>query len=163
MSYARTANHLPRGATQAGQPRKRLRAWLWALLTLALIGSTAVALSGDFPARLWQERELISAGKRIREAIGAYYENSPGTAKTYPSALQHLLYDPRILGEKKYLDYIPTDPITKKIEWAEIKNTQGEVIGVHSLATGTPTWLGQRFAPSGSGGAYAEWMFIYKP
>jgi hypothetical protein len=50
MSNARTANHLPRGAAQAGRPRKRLRAWLWALLTLALIGSMAVALSGDFPA-----------------------------------------------------------------------------------------------------------------
>jgi hypothetical protein len=164
MSNVRTANHLPHHATPADRPHTRLRVSLCALLALVLIGWVAVALSGDFLARVWQERELIAAGKRIREALGAYYQSSPGTAKTYPSALQHLLMDPRILGEIKYLDYLPTDPLTRKNEWVPIKNASGEVIGVHSLAVGTPSWLGQLFAPSGSGSnSYAEWKFVHQP
>jgi type II secretory pathway pseudopilin PulG len=160
MSTTRTATHLPPHATQARQPRT----WLWTVLALLLIGSAAAALSADFLARVRQERELIAAGKRIQEAISAYHQASPGTAKTYPNALQHLLMDPRMLAEKKYLDYIPTDPLTRKNEWAAIKNANGEVIGVHSLASGSPSWLGQLLAPSGSGHAsYAEWRFVHNP
>jgi hypothetical protein len=51
----------------------------------------AVALGGNLLARVMQERDLIASGKRIREAIGAYYDASPGSAKTYPSALQYLM------------------------------------------------------------------------
>jgi hypothetical protein len=69
--------------------------------------------------------------------------------------------DPRVLGERKYLEYIPTDPLTGKRQWDEIKNEQGEVIGVRSFATGTPSWLGQLFAPSGAGGeSYSQWRFV---
>lgn len=170
--YPMTSKPLPRrvapssGATtySSSQTRFHPRAWLWAALAVVLALLAVAALNGDLLARVMHERDLIACGKRIRDAIGAYYEASPGSAKTYPSALQHLLYDPRILGEKKYLEYIPTDPMTKKPEWAQIKNAQGEVIGVHSLATGTPSWLGQLFAPSGSGSAsYAQWKFVHQP
>jgi hypothetical protein len=66
--------------------------------------------------------------------------------------------------QKKYLDYLPSDPLTRKSEWGEIKNAQGEVIGVHSLATGTPTWLGQLLAPGGyDNGPYAQWKFVHRP
>jgi hypothetical protein len=161
MSTTRTTTHLP---SHTSPPRTRPRTWLWTLLALVLIGSAAATLSGDFLARAQQERELIAAGKHIQEAIGAYHQASPGTAKTYPSALQHLMMDPRMLAEKRYLDYIPTDPITRKNEWAAIKNANGEVIGVHSLATGSPTWLGQLLAPSSSRSAsYSQWKFVHAP
>jgi hypothetical protein len=163
VQNARTASHIPSDATQAGHPSPRTRLWLWVLLALVLAASALAALNGDFLARVWQERELIAAGKRIREAIGAYYDASPGSAKTYPSAMQHLLMDPRLVGERKYLDYIPTDSLTRKNEWAAIKNANGDVIGVHSLATGSPTWLGQWLAPSGAGsGSYAAWRFVHQ-
>jgi hypothetical protein len=149
---------------QPGHARPHLRPRLWALLALIFAGAVLAALNADYLAKVSQERDLIAAGKQIRTAIGAYYENSPGTAKTYPSALQHLLMDPRMLGEKKYLDYIPTDPLTRKNVWGEIKNANGEVIGVHSLASGSPTWLGRWLAPSGSGStSYSEWKFVHQP
>jgi hypothetical protein len=137
---------------------------LWSLLALAVVVAVAASLNRDFLARVQQERELIAAGERIRDGIGAYHSKSPGTAKTYPSALVHLLADPRMLAQTGHLDYIPTDPVSRTNEWGEIKNAQGEVIGVHSLADKAPTWLGQFLAPKGSGrGAYSEWRFVYRP
>jgi hypothetical protein len=134
------------------------------LIALAFVGMLLAAINSEFLERFAQERQLIAAGKQIQAAIGAYYEHSPGTAKTYPSALQHLLLDPRILGERRHVVNLPVDPMIAKAEWREVKNAQGEVIGVHSLATGAPTWLGQLLAPSGSGSAsYAEWKFVHQP
>jgi hypothetical protein len=162
----RTAQTNPRpNANPPQAPRaSRLPKIALGLIALAFIAALLAGLNGEFLARFAQERQLIAAGKQIQAAIGAYYESSPGSAKTYPSALQHLLLDPRILGEKRHLLNLPLDPMTAKAEWGEIKNAQGEVIGAHSLATGLPTWLGRIFAPSGSGSAsYTEWKFVHQP
>lgn len=161
MKNTYTTNMHASARPDAGRGRSSLWGWSWILLSILLIGSVFIALNRDYLIHVSRERDLINVGNRIRAAIGAYHEASPGTAKTYPSALQQLLMDTRMLGEKKHLDYLPIDPITQESKWGEIKNAKGEVIGVHSLATGSPTWIGQWLAPHGSGsGAYAEWKFV---
>ena len=64
-----------------------------------------------------------------------------------------------MLADKGYLSTLPVDPLTQKQEWGVIKNQAEQIVGVHSLATTTPTWIGQILSLQ-SGDTYAEWQFL---
>lgn len=60
--------------------------YLWMLMIVATIG-LGLAVAADvysFSVRRDKEKELIFAGRQMREAIGRYYESAPGAAKQYP-------------------------------------------------------------------------------
>ena len=118
----------------------------------------AILMATGLDTYLNQERRLVNAGKEIVTALEAYRAASPGSAKELPRSLEDLKHDPRQLAEIGYLTTLPVDPMTQKQEWGVIKNQDEQIIGVHSLSTGTPTWIG-RILSLQSGGAYADWKF----
>lgn len=114
-----------------------------------------------------KEAELLLTGMAYRNAIRDYYENAPGTGKTYPQTLDALLHDGRGTLIRKHLRKRFRDPVTGSKDWGLVyldeKNDQ--IIGVYSLAEqrpikrdGFPDAL-KTFVNAGS---YRDWQFIYK-
>ena len=126
---------------------------------LILAVAFAILMATGLDTYLNQERRLVSAGKEIVAALEAYRANSPGSAKELPRSLEDLKHDPRQLAEIGYLTTLPVDPMTQKQEWGVIKNQGEQIIGVHSLSTGTPTWMG-RILSLQSGKTFADWQFL---
>ena len=113
-----------------------------------------------------RERELLFVGNQFRQAIGSYYESSPGAVKRYPQALEDLLRDPRHPGVKRHLRKLYADPISGKPEWGVVKGADGGIMGVHSLSEEQPLKTANfRDADRAFEGKtrYADWLFVYKP
>ena len=128
------------------------------VIGLIVIVAIAVLSLTGLETYLNQERRLVNAGSEIVAALEAYRAHSPGSAKELPRSLEDLQHDPRQLAEIGYLNSVPIDPITLKQEWGVIKNQGEQIIGVHSLSTATPTWIG-RILSMQSGGSYTDWKF----
>ena len=141
----------------ASSPAVRLRFGPIVFLILAVV--VALLLGTGLETYLNQERRLVSSGQEIVTSLEAYRTASPGSAKELPHPLDDLLHDPRMLADKGYLSTLPVDPLTQKQERGVIKNQAEQIVGVHSLATTTPTWIGQILSLQ-SGDTYAEWQFL---
>lgn len=84
-----------------------------------------------------QEAELIWIGNQFREAIGLYYQRSPGAVKRYPGKLEELLEDGRFLNRQRYLRRVYADPMSGKAEWGLVEVPEGGIAGVYTLAEGS--------------------------
>src|SRR3990172_7233078 len=111
------------------------------LLFVVAMAGVALAATG----MLWstqrqreREQELLFVGNQIRQAIGSYYERSPGLVKRYPAKLDDLLKDNRFINVQRHLRQHYVDPLTDSQEWGLVTAPEGGVMGVYSLATGTP-------------------------
>ena len=113
----------------------------------------------DFQTYLSKERRLIEAGEVLSNALQSYRDASPGSAKDFPTNLHDLLHDPRMLADKGYLSTLPVDPLTKKQEWAVIRNKLNQVVGVHSLSYESPTIYAKILSFRG-GEKYSDWKFM---
>ncbi len=133
------------------------RGWI-ALLVAAFAIALLLGTSG-FQTYFSKEHRMIAAGNEIVAALKAYRDASPGTAKEFPLELADLKRDPRMLSEKIYLAALPVDPISQKQEWGVVRNKNNQVIGVHSLSSGTPTLLAKLFSLRG-GEKYSDWKFL---
>ncbi len=125
----------------------------------AVLGATAevwhTALQRD------KERELLFVGNQFRQAIRLYYR----AGKRYPVNLEDLLKDPRQPSTQRYLRKIYHDPITGKAEWGLTLDTNGKIIGVHSLSEDQPIKVsGFSMANQDFEGAekYSDWIFSYR-
>ncbi|OGS97060.1 MAG: hypothetical protein A3K04_10935 [Gallionellales bacterium RBG_16_56_9] len=136
------------------------------LLLFIAIGGIALAAIGP----VWhtemqreREKELLFAGEQYAQAIGSYYESTPGGVRQYPASLQDLLHDRRFPGIKRHLRKLYLDPMTGGDEWGLIKE-QGAIVGVHSLSQARPLkqagFAGQ-FAGFADADRYQGWRFIY--
>jgi type II secretory pathway pseudopilin PulG len=138
------------------------------LILIAIMGIMAAA-AGD----LWRterkretEAELLFVGHQYRQAIGRYYDQSPGRVKTFPGRLQDLLQDPRTPGMKRHLRKLFVDPVTGSEEWGLVKGPAGEILGVFSLSEEVPLKKANFIradAKFEEARKYAEWVFIYTP
>ena len=138
------------------------------LVTVAVIG---IGLAGT--AEVWslaqqreKEAELLFVGNQYREAIGRYYEATPGGGKRYPAKLEDLLEDKRYPMPKRHLRKLYADPLTGKAEWGIMDAPEGGVIGVYSLAQGTPlkqTEFGNEDRTFNQASTYGEWRFFHEP
>jgi type II secretory pathway pseudopilin PulG len=139
---------------------------------LALLFAVAVmglALAGA--GQVWQtaakrekERELLFIGNQFREAIGRYYEASPGV-KQYPVKLEDLVEDKRFPKSKRHLRKIYVDPMTASKDWGLVVQ-QGRITGVHSRSTERPLKTGnfsKADAAFEGSETYAAWRFQYQP
>lgn len=141
--------------------------YLWTLFFVAFLG-----ISMMLTAELWstaerrlKEKELLFIGNQFRDAIGRYYDATPGGAKQYPPTLDALLMDVRFPEPRKHLRKLYHDPITKKKEWGVIR-VGGRIVGVHSLSREEPfKKAGFSLTESSFGGRerYSEWVFTYPP
>jgi type II secretory pathway pseudopilin PulG len=138
------------------------------LMVFAVMGITLAAI-----APLWhqvqqreKERELLFIGQQYILAIRQYYESSPGGAKQYPPTIQALILDDRQLAIRRYLRRPYRDPLTNTTQWGVILAPEGGIMGIYSLAPGTP--IKQANFPFQLGWSdklesYADWRFVYLP
>ena len=141
--------------------------YLGLLFAMALAG-VALAATGT----LWstqrqreREQELLFVGDQIRQAIGSYYERSPGTVKKYPAKLDDLLKDNRFIGVQRHLRQHYVDPLTNSKQWGLVAAPEGGVMGVYSLATDTPikqAGFAERDAELEGKSCYSDWKFVYR-
>lgn len=153
-----------------GGSRGREQAGVTYLAMLFFVAATAATLAAT--GIIWsherqrqKELELLWIGEQFREAIGLYYQRSPGVIKRYPEKLEDLIEDRRHLTLQRYLRRIYRDPITGQPEWGLVPAPGGGIMGVHSLSELAPIKSGN-FPPAlkaGSGGRYADWRFLYEP
>lgn len=139
------------------------------LLLLIAIMNITLAMTASlwsFDLQREKERELLFAGNQFRQAIGLYYEQSPGTVKRYPRQLDALIRDDRYLTVQRYLRQIYRDPMTGETDWQLVPAPDGGIMGVYSnsdksaIKTGNFSHVDRMFAGKTK---YAEWMFVYLP
>jgi type II secretory pathway pseudopilin PulG len=112
-----------------------------------------------------KEEQLLDLGLTYWKAIRSYYENSPGTSKTYPTTLAALLLDDRTSTTRRHLRKLYRDPITGG-EWGVIRTEGGTIKGVFSLSTRVPLKQGNfpdALAASNKAMKYSDWQFSYIP
>lgn len=133
--------------------------YLTALCLVAGVGATLGAI-GELWSQARQrekEAELIWIGNQFKQAIGSYYEGSPGAVKRYPEKVEDLLEDRRFLTVRRHLRRLYPDPTTGKADWTVIASPTGGLMGVASTSALQPL-RGIR-GPSGN----SEWRFVYEP
>lgn len=142
---------------------------LLGLLVLMIVSGFALAQVGA----LWKnavqrerEQELLKVGEVIENAIGRYYNQTPGIIKQYPPSLEALLYDERFTKPRKYLRKIYIDPITQREGWGIVEAPTGGIMGVYSLSDKLP-YKTKGFRPKyvhfENKKFYGEWYFAYIP
>ncbi len=117
-------------------------------------------------ARRDKEDQLLYVGQAYREAIRTYYENTPGSAKTYPPNLAALLEDGRTTTTRRPLRRLYRDPITSSLDWGIVRGENDVVIGVYSLSSERPIKAdGFPNTLTGFTNArrYQDWKFVYQP
>jgi len=134
---------------------------------LALVAVTAVGIAAAATAEIWsttrqreKEAELIWVGNQFRQAIGVYYERSPGAIKQYPHTLEDLLEDRRYISIQRYLRRIYTDPLTGQADWIPIQGAGGGIAGIRSASTASTASTINEIGQKGAGG---DWRFVYEP
>ena len=129
--------------------------YLVALLLIAMAGLSVLGIAEAWSraAQREKEAELRWIGNQFTQAIGLYYQRTPGALKRYPERLDDLLEDRRFAKPQRYLRQIYRDPLLGKPEWDLIVAPAGGVMGVRSRAPGE----------SLGGGAYGDWRFVYEP
>src|SRR5258708_12963037 len=112
--------------------------YLSALLLITLAGAAlgAVAESWTHARQREKETELIWIGNQFKQAIGLYYQRSPGAVKRYPEKLEDLLEDKRFLTRQRYLRRLYIDPLTGKAHWALVAPPAAGIMRVHSVPHG---------------------------
>jgi hypothetical protein len=133
--------------------------YLTAILLVAVTAATlgAVAEAWSHARQREKEAELVWIGNQFKEAIGLYYQRSPGTVKRYPEKLEDLLDDRRFLRTQRYLRRLYADPMTGKAEWKPVAAPEGGIMGVTSLSTAKP------IRTLDAAATYADWKFVYEP
>lgn len=142
--------------------------YLAALFLVAIMGAGLAGVGTIWSTAQQRDREceLLLVGTQFRDAIGQYYERSPGSLKKYPETFSDLLKDERQLATRRYLRKIFVDPMTHKNKWGTVPAPGGGIMGVYSLSDDKPLKTGnfnendQDFAGKTK---YSEWRFIYRP
>lgn len=144
-------------------------AYLALLITIAIIGIAAVATFqvGSILQRRLAEEELLDIGTEFRRALLSYANATPVGQSNYPSNLEALLKDPRYPEVRRHLRKLYFDPLTGTQKWGMIMSPDGKgIIGVYSLAPGTPIKVGNfelQYQSFEGKTTYAGWIFTSIP
>ncbi|WP_343731847.1 type II secretion system protein [Duganella sp.] len=139
------------------------------LVALVSLVSVRAMENTQMTLRREKEAELLMVGQAYRNAIRSYYENSPGSTKTYPQridGLAPLVNDAgRTTRPQRHLRQLWRDPITDSKEWGLVY-AGDNVIGVYSLSTLEPIkkdGFPPELASFKNAKTYSAWRFIYQP
>jgi type II secretory pathway pseudopilin PulG len=138
------------------------------LISVAVIGA-GLAATGEVWSHVQQrerEAELLFVGNQFRQAIGYYYESTPGGGKRYPERLEDLLEDKRYPMPRRYLRKLYADPLTGTPEWGLMEAPGGGIMGVYSLSQAAPVKRAEFFVRDRTfheAAGYYEWRFFYEP
>lgn len=145
-------------------------AYVLLLLAVALISLAATAALGlgATMTRRDAERELLAIGAEFQQALRSYAGVPVGavamtaTSGQGPRSLEDLLKDPRVPGVRRHIRQLYADPLTGKGEWGLVRDAQGRIAGVHSLAEGKPirqAGFEPQFATLKDAESYRDWVF----
>ena len=109
------------------------------MLSIGLLAVTEVWVTSS---RRQQLDELDWIGSQFKNAIGQYYEATPGViVKTYPPSLHDLLLDKRYITVRRYLREIYRNPLTGTTAWTPVVAPDGGVRGALALTGIDPPLL----------------------
>jgi type II secretory pathway pseudopilin PulG len=146
-------------------------AYILLLVTIAVIGVAAAgAVSlGSTMARRDAEEQLLAIGAEFERALYSYAGMPQGLPAgpvppnvRGPRELEELLKDPRVPGIRRHLRQVYADPLTGKAEWGLVRDSQGFITGVYSLAEGRPIKASEwpeRWRRFGGQEDYRGWVF----
>ena len=131
-------------------------AYLLLLVLIAVLGvaSSAAVSLGASMARRDAEQQLLVIGAAFQQALASHGGK--------PRELEELLQDDRVPGIRRHLRRIPIDPLTGRDVWGLVREAQGGIVGVHSLATGRPlklTGFAPRWKTFEEASSYRDWVF----
>jgi type II secretory pathway pseudopilin PulG len=151
---------------QAGkQSGFTLIAVLVAMVLLAL-GVSQVTTVVSQQAQREREAQLLQVGWAYQQAIGNYYENSPGTVKRWPRDASDLIEDKRLVTLRRYLRKAYADPMSPGKDWEFIRASDGGIQGVYSQSELAPIRSAAIELPGLSlpaASQYRQWQFVYTP
>lgn len=135
--------------------------YLWAVITLAIIGIGLARLGEVWSLRQQQAREaeLLRRGDAIARAIKAYVKVQGAPPK--PDSLEALVHDPRLPTPRRFLRKAYQDPMTGG-DFELIRSADGGIAGVYSRAEGVPLKQGgfpEEYATFANQSSYAAWKF----
>jgi type II secretory pathway pseudopilin PulG len=127
--------------------------YLGVLLAIAILGIGLTAASQVWVTTATRQRieQLNWVGHQYVQAIGSYYEASPGRVKSYPRRLQDLLEDRRFAFVRRHLRQAYVNPLTGVVDWEVIGAGDGGIRGLRA-----------RLAPD-SDAASGGREFVYVP
>ena len=115
----------------SGRPQSGFT-YLWILFAIAMLGVSLTVSS-----QLWvssAQRQKIEQmnwiAEQFKQAIGSYYESSPGSVKLYPQTPEMLLQDERFITTKRHLRKIYANPFSGLPDWDWIRGVDGGLRGV---------------------------------
>ena len=122
--------------------------YLGVLLALALVGIGLLAASEVWVTSAHRQRraQMEWIGRQFEQAIGSYYESSPGGARTYPRSLDHLLLDPRYPTARRHLRQVYPNPFSGSTDWSLLRLPDG---GIRAICVEIPAvdgWHSERLA-----------------
>jgi type II secretory pathway pseudopilin PulG len=122
--------------------------YLGVLLALALLGVGLLAVSEVWVTSAHRQRlaQLNWIGRQFEQAIGSYYESSPGGARTYPRSLDQLLLDPRYPTARRHLRQIYPDPFSGSTDWSLLRLPDGRIKAVCAETPAIAGWPSERLA-----------------
>lgn len=140
-------------------------ALLCALVLLSLATQGVVQVVSQ-QAQREREEALLRTGSAFVQAIGNYYEATPGVVKRWPVTLEELLEDKRLVQIKRHVREIYPDPITQRVDWDLVMAPDGGIQGIRSRSTKAPIRRGavqtDHFVlPAAQ--RYSDWAFVYQP
>lgn len=137
---------------------------LMILIAVAGVGLAAVGQIWHTEAQREREKELLFIGNQFRQAIGSFYESSPGKVKEYPLTLDVLVQDVRAPEMRHHLRRVYRDPMTGEADWGLVSEN-GRVIGVYSRYSGRPInqTIGGGAADNPETRTYSDWKFVFRP
>jgi type II secretory pathway pseudopilin PulG len=150
------------------QPQQQGFTYLAVLATLLIValGTQGVMTYVSQQAQRERESDLLRIGQAYAEAIGTYYEATPGRIKQWPRNLDDLLEDRRVVTIKRHIRELYPDPITRSSDWGLVKAADGGISGVYSRSAAVP--LRTAAVEAGAlilapASRYADWQFVYTP
>jgi type II secretory pathway pseudopilin PulG len=154
------------GKKRAQQHGFTLLAVLAAMFLLGL-ATQGVMTWVSHEVRREREARLLEVGQSYVQAIGSYYEASPGVVKQWPMSLDDLTDDKRFVGIRRHLRKLYPDPIRRSREWGLVTvGDGGGIAGVYSRSEEQPL----RSVALDLGGLvldpaqrYSDWKFVYRP
>jgi hypothetical protein len=108
------------------------------------------------------EEHLLDIGTEFQRALLSYSRAGGGLATRGPKTLEELLRDPRFPNVRRHVRRIYADPLTGSSEWGLVRDPQGFIVGVYSLAPGRPikaSGFPREFVDFEKAKTYPEWVF----
>lgn len=118
---------------RAGElPGQRGFTYVGVLLAIAILGLGLSAASEVWStvARRQRMDQLDWVGRQYVQAIGSYYEGSPGYVKAYPKTLNDLVEDRRLAVVRRHLRQVYVNPLTGTADWQLVRAPEGGIRGI---------------------------------